>query len=82
MLETPRISKYSSVNGRKVKIFDRCGQSAGNLCKQRALRDYTLDPLGVINREWEDIVRTAWRHAGHKSMCHNTKVVNVFERNT
>jgi hypothetical protein len=39
MLETPRISKYYPPVGGIVKIFDRCGQSAGNLRKQRVLRD-------------------------------------------
>jgi hypothetical protein len=44
MLETPGISEY-----RKVKISDRCGQSAGNLRKQKVLRDYMWDLFQIDN---------------------------------
>lgn len=57
MLENP---VYLNVLQRAVTIVE-CGQSAGNLRKQRVLRDYTPDTSDVRG---EEIVPSAWRHAG------------------
>jgi hypothetical protein len=49
---------------RAVKIL-KCGQSAGK-ARKRTLRDYTPDPSPSFSKLQlgEDIVRSAWRHAG------------------
>ena len=58
MLEHPSIFRYSLAVLRAVKIL-KCGQSAGK-ARKRTLRDYMPDSAKAD----EDIVRSAWRHAG------------------